>query len=476
MNTLIKCLIVLILLVMEPARADLSASAWRGRQLFMGYADWSNGIQATRNGLPHPFNACSSCHGATGEGRREGDTLAPPLAWETLTRERSDAPAFAGARAILRAITEGQGRNRPLGATMPLYRLSERDRKDLLAYLKMLGTQDDQPPGVTANSILIATRLPANDRGQAISAGLTRSFELINGRGGIHGRTLELRLFAQEARISDVIDAQPFLMVSGSASKHEENLLALSRIPHFGALDVPEQRVDLARSWSVPLQRGRSDLLALLHSTSMEECAGAGRTWLLAGSGEPGAREEGRSVFRDAGDLVAELNREAAASAGGQAVRVTSSAEISETTRLLTLLAQVPLEPSNASEHCMAYLVDGEPLQRLFQAPGWRVTSVSPWPAALLAKAHGETTEFWRLVGFATGRILAEALAQAGPRLHERAVLEALPGLNGMEIWPGIPLEFRSDDLHAFNAEKIASHSVRSVINPSMQSTSEERP
>ena len=69
--------------------------------------------------------------------------------------------------------------------------------EDLLAYLKILGQRTDLDPGITDHSILLGSALPLSGVKAHAGARVRHALEVwardLNGRGGIFGRTLELR-------------------------------------------------------------------------------------------------------------------------------------------------------------------------------------------------------------------------------------------------------------------------------------------
>jgi cytochrome c oxidase subunit 2 len=95
--------------------------------------------------------ACASCHGADGRG---GPHLmhmsamdATDIRWSTLTEAEHGDPSQEGGMehppydetAFKRAVTQGlDPGGKPLDASMPRWRMSDRDLDDLISYLKTL--------------------------------------------------------------------------------------------------------------------------------------------------------------------------------------------------------------------------------------------------------------------------------------------------------------------------------------------------
>ena len=155
------------------------------------------------DGFPLPASAmpCASCHGTDGRGRPEGGVIPSNITWEHLTvsygHQHSygrEHPAFTEQTAA-RAITTGvdPAGNR-LDMAMPGYSITQDDLRALLAYLKTIATDFD--PGVTPDSVRIATLLPLSGRkaalGSAMRAVLDAFVADLNSASGINGRQIDL--------------------------------------------------------------------------------------------------------------------------------------------------------------------------------------------------------------------------------------------------------------------------------------------
>ncbi len=200
-------LLASLLLAVAPARADADgAAAARGRRIYReGIAPDGRTVGAISGtaglALPPAFAACVHCHGDDGRGKTEAGRFVPDIRGETLDvpyvstlpdgRHRSP---YNGTR-FYTALTEGlDPSGHPLDATMPRYRLSEREAADLLAYLKTIGLRSDE--GVTDDIIRVGLIIPI-DPAQAESAHSDRQviaacFDEMNQAGGIHRRKIEL--------------------------------------------------------------------------------------------------------------------------------------------------------------------------------------------------------------------------------------------------------------------------------------------
>ena len=98
--------------------------------------------------LPAEGFFCANCHGPDGKGGREGNIVMADITYATLTRPLPASPHWSKARAaytdalLARAITRGlDSSGQQLDASMPRWVLSESDLKDLLKYMKRLGSR-----------------------------------------------------------------------------------------------------------------------------------------------------------------------------------------------------------------------------------------------------------------------------------------------------------------------------------------------
>jgi hypothetical protein len=98
--------------------------------------------------LPAAGIFCANCHGPDGRGGREGNIVMADITYPTLTKPLTASPPWYKERApytdalLARAITQGlDSSGGQLDASMPRWVLSEADLRDLLKYLKRLGSR-----------------------------------------------------------------------------------------------------------------------------------------------------------------------------------------------------------------------------------------------------------------------------------------------------------------------------------------------
>ncbi len=152
-----------------------------------------DGVEVAGAAVSGPFEvfACVQCHGSEGEGSSEAASRIPPIVWTRLLER-----GYNGER-VTRAVEQGAGATGgPFQSLMPRYKLSILQRSALLAYLKILGTDRDADPGVSADRVLVGVALPLSGplaaTGEAMRRVLANAIAAVNGRGGVFGRSFEL--------------------------------------------------------------------------------------------------------------------------------------------------------------------------------------------------------------------------------------------------------------------------------------------
>ena len=184
------------------AAAELTEAEARGKLIYTkGQSQSNRVIRATIARSEAPSSAtilpCAQCHGENGRGI---GIVSPAIDWDTLTdpgkhqhQKRAHGPFDEAS--LIAAITRGVD---PAGndfeATMPMYTMAEEDMADLIAYLKVIGLEDD--PAIVAGRIRIGTVLPLAGQHAALGNAMRNTIEAVfsevNAGGGVHGRELEL--------------------------------------------------------------------------------------------------------------------------------------------------------------------------------------------------------------------------------------------------------------------------------------------
>ncbi len=216
------------------------------------------GIDAAGKAFP-----CIQCHKEGGEGAREGGVLAPDITPGSLTLAQAgirlsgrEHPPYDDT-ALARAIREGvDPAGNALHPAMPRYTLAEGDLGDLLAYLKVLGSEP--VPGVDGTRVRIGILKPVTGplapAGQAVATLLAGYFEEQNALGGLYGRDVQLVAleFDPAAKPQEMVEAvrrhlaeDPVFCFVGNLGVPDEHpvarFFAAEGIPVFAPLTIHAQ-------------------------------------------------------------------------------------------------------------------------------------------------------------------------------------------------------------------------------------------
>ena len=234
--------------------ADSDAS---GRRIFVhgGARDEIAAAFAGSNiQLTARLRRCAGCHAADGHGGREGSVTVPPISWRALTTSREASPALPGRpaydeAALTNALRDGID---PTGRTlvgMPRYRLTQAQATALIDYLRIVGTEADLDPGVTADEIRIGAVLPLSGPaaawGQAMSVGL---YGALVAAGPIYGRQLRLVPIDADNDVAGklrslVASDQVFALAGTILPDTGDEIEAADDIPIIGPLRATTARV-----------------------------------------------------------------------------------------------------------------------------------------------------------------------------------------------------------------------------------------
>jgi hypothetical protein len=181
------------------AAEPLSSAALRGRRLYREGVSMRGGTVVAHAGngtgaLDGRLVPCARCHGFDGLGNPEHGQAPPAITGTALGKPQraadSETRSAYSTGALRAAITQGQTPGgRPLSPAMPRYRMVPADLADLVAYLKMLGT--DLDPGITPEAVRLGLVLPPAEAGQPLRESLRAHFRERNAQGGWYGRRIE---------------------------------------------------------------------------------------------------------------------------------------------------------------------------------------------------------------------------------------------------------------------------------------------
>lgn len=232
----------------------------RGKQIYLtGTSQRDTELIAvlgnSKTEVPAAVLTCVNCHRYDGRGVPEGGIYPSDIAWQQLSKpygidgpQGTTRPPYDEA-ALIRAISMGiDPAGRRLNDAMPRYRMAPEDMSDLIAYLKILGTELD--PGVTDEAIRIGVVLAPPrlfpEMNQAARSAITAYVKDVNRRGGVYQRQLDIRFLDAPERMDQRADAvlqfvrreQVFALASSFIAGAESDLcaqLAKESIPLVGA-------------------------------------------------------------------------------------------------------------------------------------------------------------------------------------------------------------------------------------------------
>ncbi len=413
-----------------------------GRALFHGQRAWSAPPRLPSDvALPADAAACGRCHGARGEGSREGGVAVPAL-------------RHADAAAMVQAASTGEAMGgRRLAAPMPRYSFTPQEQQALLAYLAQLGSATDNAAGVDASTVHLAmlaprtsastsavagtvapsdpaTRSAADQAVQAMQAHIAR----VNAAGGTFGRALRLHVIEFEPGSADVPDAllqalqrrQIFALVGsliGPVPDAWSRVLAEHQTPMVANLLPAAQAPQTP--WVTHLMPALSDQWKQAALALQQRCGGQA-LWLVqatkhAGLGDALALPPERVLTGTAPPATARC--------------VLSLLPAAQHQQLKTYLQASGDKPKQPPVVLGALAMVSGPLTGDV-APGVAELSLSP----LLPQRPGSNV--WATLGELAARTAVEALSRSGRDLHPLALRRALESMQGFDAMPGVRLQF----------------------------------
>jgi cytochrome c553 len=415
-----------LLWLASAAWADAPGDVDLGRALFQGQRAWSASPQLP-NGVSLPANAaaCARCHGARGEGGREGSVTVPPL--------RGLTPS-----AVLRAAHDGVAANgRTVQALMPRYTMTADESRALAAYLTLLGGVGDNAAGVDERTVHLATLVPRTGamRGaadQAVSA-MQVHLARINAAGGAYGRELRLQTIEFDT-------ASPELPTALATLLRERRVFALignlvGPLPEawqreLSAYEVPMLANLLPASlppstpWVTHLMPSASEQLRQAAAGLRQRCGSGHALWLV------------RTATPQQEELAAPLG------VPNDHVIVNNTMLPDGARCVLSMLpspAHAELRNHLRGKHEASWL--GAVAMLSGPAPdtttsGLTELSIAPQLPALQSQG------LWPTLGELAARVAVEALSRSGRDLHPLALRRAVESMTGYEPLPGVALQY----------------------------------
>lgn len=413
--------------------------------------------------------SCAGCHGPRGAARTEAGVHVPAIQWSQLMQRTTARPAYVDSAAVRRALTEGLASDgRALSAPMPRLTLTDDEARNLLAYLSVLGTDADMPPGVTPTRVVLGSVLPASRPGLLIRAALTQGVARVNASGGIFGRQLALEIAeagptaasAEQAAVELVRSGRVFALVGsllpvagealrGALTTHDTAMVATLGVP-------PTDQVDPLLSWLLPsLARQTRELAAEL----MRACPSA------APAADLGRRPAAVRVLHLPGIAVPP------ASSAEATEPILFWQPVADAAAVHTALRQggplalptIALLPASLTDFVRGELASGEYAGCLGTlaalsgeaAPraGLRELIALPMPRVPLPATgnQGSDAVLWPLLADSALAITVEALSRAGRQLDTAALQSALNSLHRFEPRPGLAVDFNARRRHGFD-------------------------
>lgn len=473
-----------------PIPSQTPTAVERGRLIYReGHDGTREEIVALLGGeeleAPGTAFACASCHGDDGAGTSEGGVRPPPITWGVLTAERRSAltgrtrapfDAATLTRAVILGVDAGGA---PLHAAMPRYRMTERQAADLVAFLRILGTDADSDPGVGPASVRVGAALPLSGAlapaGEAVRATLDAYFAALNARGGVYGRRVELLYEDSAGTPAGTLDAtrrlveerHAFALVGsfeppGDAATGE--YLRRRAVPLVGPLTLtPKPGVPPNPSvfYLLPTARDQARALAQFVRDEAARTPGAAHARLFVVSSDEqfdrDAAEGARLQAQGAASVTTRSYRRgefpaaevAAETARAEARYVLFFGAPAEFTRLAGALEAAGRRPVLAG----LALTLGRAALELPPELAARVYLAHPTPlpepaafaefSALVRGANaGRGATAFQAIAFAAAKTFTEALKACGQRLRRATLTAALEGLRGFETGVLPPLTF----------------------------------
>lgn len=249
-----------------PFLGGLTPEQQNGQKIYStGTSSDGSEIYAIMSGVNVPASVmpCVNCHGEQGKGKPEGGVIPSNLTWGSLSREYTGAghngrshPAYTE-KSLVKAISMGlDPAGNPLHKAMPRYQMSQKSMADLIAYIKVLGQQNNQ--GIEEDEIRIGILLPSNPgKGEAMQKVLAAFFNGLNEAGGLYGRRISVQGFTPDpdnpgpSLLKFVNERNIFAFCGSSFGEEEEELVAAlnhAKVPLVGAISGEDPRSFLENS------------------------------------------------------------------------------------------------------------------------------------------------------------------------------------------------------------------------------------
>jgi len=212
-------------------RGQLTPEQEAGKKIYtkgVGSSDFK--IMANMSGVdvPATIMPCVNCHNARGTGNPEGGITPSNITWQYLTKnyevKRQDGktrPAY-DEKSLRKVITKGiDPAGNQLHTTMPRYKMTRDDIDNLIAYIKVLGSDFDK--GLSKDRIKLGFHLPdkkETTRNQVVRDLVNAYVQKMNSESGIYSRKLEVKFLTEDIKNKDEV-----FMITGFDDTRNSNQL-----------------------------------------------------------------------------------------------------------------------------------------------------------------------------------------------------------------------------------------------------------
>jgi mono/diheme cytochrome c family protein len=432
----ICCAIVCTLSLGLCCAQDLS-SLQRGKLLYRGSTALTQAPTVHNVAMPANVTACASCHGLSGQGGQEAGTVAPPITTRALLLPRVGGKAYESVHEALTGLAIGQGRMQQHGratllANMPRYALTTQELQDLTVYIQVLGTQQDDPAGISAQRIRVATLLPVNGAmqlaAQEVEAGLRSEIKLINAHGGIYGRSLELWVqplhgpSAADYRqaMAELAQKDVYALVGAWQPPYDAN--KPSPLPMVASLGFAATQAQArAQHYLLPsLQDQINDLVRYVET----ECSTKNSSLTLLHNGHSSVMEAlAQTKLQQRSDV--------------KLVNVTASPMVHTVAdtinqRIISLGVSMPTTNSTqAKPACTAQLAALSGIPQAGALVADKQLTLLPIPPSLMQTGD---TPFWTRMGSLAAQLLGDTLSRSGRQLDEQSLQRIFDSVDKFEL------------------------------------------
>jgi Cytochrome c len=441
------------------AAQDLN-SIQQGKNIYRGLSKLAQIPTIQNVAMPSNITACSSCHGLSGQGKKEAGIVVPSITLKALLLPSAGGKAFSSVQEALVGLSTGTGRqnaNRPieLSANMPRYQFTPQELLELAAYISVLGTQQDDPAGVSSNAIRVGTILPTEKViklvGKEIETGLQSEINAINLRGGIYGRKIELVIQPLNGMSKvdyieglKILSAKEIFALVGTWQPPFQ-METIANVPLIASLGFAATQVQ-ARTQHYLMPSLQDQLKELLKHTA-SECGSTPNELLLLHNGHAPTVE-----------ALAQIDFQSQTDIRIVKVDVDSHAESFVDPKIRRVVALgVPIDKLTQFKpqvRCTAQLaaLSGLPIEH--DKGSVKQLTLLPIPQSL---AQTNEVPFWSTMGHIAVKLLADSLSRSGRQLDEQSLQLVFETVDKFDLSPEIQIGYARHTVPGFRSSLMMS-------------------